>query len=251
MMKVDFSKRSSIPSVFDSETNQLHVPSDVTIDEIGTRFLKDMRTLFLDADGYEDDLPLYFMYNGIYREKHKDFFKSHNMKYEYTVLLDTLINGEFIKAHGHIHGFNEVKKARHIEAYEILSGEGYFELFKYEGDVLQVVMIKTKPGDYFIVPSDYYHLSINTGNEPFIFGDLIIEGANNDYSHLKEKNGAPLYALKNSDGQVVFRENTAYKDSVIEIIHTTVDELPWDNSVDPIPLYAHFITNPEKFDYLK
>ncbi len=250
-MKIDFSNRSSIPSVFDDQTNQLHVSDDIIIDEISVRHLKDMRSLFLDASGYEDELPLYFMYNGIYRKQHKDFFKQHNIKYEYTVLLDTLINGEFIKAHGHIHGYQKMKKARHIEAYEILSGEGYFELFKYEGDLLQIIMIKTKPGDYFIVPPEYYHLSINTSNEPFIFGDLIIEGANNDYTHLKEKQGAPLYALKNQTGNVVFRENVAYKDCVKEIIYTTVDELPWHNPVEPIPLYAHFITNPDKFDYLK
>ncbi len=249
-MKIDFSKRSSIPSVFDTETHQLYVPSDITIEEVAVRRLKDMRSLFLDAQGYEDDLPLYYMYNGIYREKHRDFFKGQNIKYEYTVLLDTLINQEHIKAHGHIHGYNEVKKARHIEAYEILHGEGYFELFKFEGNVVKVVMIHTKPGDFFIVPSDYYHLSINTGTEPYIFGDLIIEGAGNDYGYLKEMQGAPLFALY--DGQrTVFRENATYKDYVIEILHTDVDSLPWENPVDPIPLYAHFITHPEKFEFLR
>ena len=249
-MKIDISGRSSIPSVFDTDTHELSVSHDTTIEEFCIRKMKDMRSLFLNADGYDDEMPLYYMYNGIFREKHRAFFKNQHIKYEYTVLMNTLINNEHVKAHGHIHGYNELKHSRHIEAYEILHGEGYFELFKFVGNMLKVILIQTKPGDCFIVPSDYYHLSINTGQEPYIFGDLIIEGAENDYSFLKDKNGAPLYAMFDGE-RSVFRMNPSYNDFEIEILHTDVKNLPWPNPLDQLPLYAHFITNPEKFEFLK
>lgn len=250
-MRHDFSDFSSIHSVFDDETFTLEVSEDTHITESPIRRLGAMRSLFVNADGFDDATSLYYMYNGIYRKAHQAFFDAHNIKYEYTVLLSTLINGECIKAHGHIHGIHPIKKVRHQEAYEILYGEGYFELFKYEGKAIHVVMIKLKQGDFVTIPPDYYHLSINTGSVPFIFGDLIINDAESDYSHLKEKHGAPLYVFKDKVGTLDFQVNPQYLDHAIHMTHVTADTCPWPTQLAKIPLYAHFITHPERFEFLK
>lgn len=250
-MIYNFSDASSIDSYFDDSTNTLTVSDDTIIDESLVRKMKDMRNLFHDPTGFDDETELYYMYNGIYRKQHESFFKSHKIKYEFTVLLPSIINGECLKAHGHIHGFNPIRQARHIEAYEILLGEGYFELFTYVGNELQVVMIQVKQGDFLIIPPDYFHLSVNTGDIPFIFGDLIKENADNDYGPLKEKNGAPLFVMKDSNNSLSFLLNDNYADYSLSIQHLTVDTLPWDNPLAKIPLYAHFITNPERFSFLK
>jgi len=250
-MIYNFGNTSSIDSSFDDVTRKLTVSDDTVIDESLVRKMKDMRNLFRDASGFDDETELYYMYNGIYRQQHKAFFKDQHIKYEYTVLMPMLFNGECMKAHGHIHGFNPIRQARHIEAYEILLGEGYFELFTYVENELQVLMIQVKQGDYLIIPPDYYHLSVNSGSIPFIFGDLIIEGAESDYGPLKTKNGAPLYVLKDTSGNVSFQFNENYLGHPLNISHLTVETLPWENPLAKIPLYAHFITNPEKFAFLK
>jgi len=227
-MIYNFGNTSSIDSSFDDVTRKLTVSDDTVIDESLVRKMKDMRNLFRDATGFDDETELYYMYNGIYRQQHKAFFKDQHIKYEYTVLMPMLFNGECMKAHGHIHGFNPIRQARHIEAYEILLGEGYFELFTYVENELQVLMIQVKQGDY-----------------------LIIEGAESDYGPLKTKNGAPLYVLKDTSGNVSFQFNENYLGHPLNISHLTVETLPWANPLAKIPLYAHFITNPEKFAFLK
>lgn len=250
-MKHDFSNYASINAVFDDEKEVLIVDSDTVIEDPSVRRMKDMRNLFVDSRGFTDETALYYMYNGIYRPQHKVFFKDQHIKYEFTILLNKSINGECIKAHGHIHGINPIRKARHVEAYEILYGKGYFELFTYKGDDLHVVMIEVKQGDYLMIPPDYYHLSINTGDVPFIFGDLIVEGAGSEYGYLKEKNGAPLFAMKDKQGNLEFKANQNYADAKLFISYVTADTVPWDVPLAKIPLYAHFISNPERFAILK
>lgn len=250
-MKYDFTKTATIPSVFDDERNELTLPADTSIDETLIRRLKDMRTLFKNAEGYDDEMPLYYMYNGIYREAHKDIFKKNHIKYEYTILPSISIHGEMMKAHGHIHGIHPIKKTRHVEAYEILQGEGFFELFAYDGNTINVIMLKVKPKDYLIIPSGYYHLSINCGDVPFIFGDLITDDAGSEYGHLKEMKGAPVLVMEDAQKNPEFVLNETYHEYEVRIQQLNADEVPWDNPVEPIPLYAHFIANPDAFQFLK
>lgn len=250
-MNYDFGRASTIPSIFNDETRELQLPPDTVVEEIAVRRMKDMRELFRDSSDFEDEYPLYYMYNGIYRKAHKAIFKEQHIRYEYTILMPQSIHGEMMKAHGHIHGIHPIKKTRHMEAYEILQGTGFFELFTYKEQSIQVIMLKVKKGDYLIIPSDYYHLSINTGKDPFIFGDLIIEDANSEYGHLKEKKGAPVYVMEGAQGMPVFNINEHYQGYEIGITQLNAEDVPWDNPVDPIPLYAHFVANPEAFHYLK
>lgn len=250
-MKIDFRALSSIPSVFDVDNAMLTTSDDIVIEESAVRRMKDMRPLFLNSEGYDDDMPLYYMYNGIYRKAHEAIFKEQHIRYEYTILPAVCIHDEMMKAHGHIHGIHPIKKTRHIEAYEVLHGTGIFELFQYDGDTIHVIMLKVKPKDYLIIPSGYYHLSINTGSEPFIFGDLIIDDAQSEYGHLKEKKGAPVYVVKGAYDMPEYLMNPNYSDHKVLVSQLRCEELPWDNPVDPIPLYAHFIADPDAFSYLK
>ena len=249
-MKINFSDQSSIDSVFDDELNQLHVSNDTVIEETLVRRLGDMNELFVDAHDVPLDFPLYYMYNGIYRKMHEKFFKEGNVKYEYTVLPALTFNDEFLKAHGHIHTIRPIKNTRHVEIYEILHGEGYFQMFREVEGILQVILMKVKPGDRFLIPGDYFHLSINTGKTPLIFGDLITNEAANDYGPLKVKKGAPFFAMKRENERVGFVFNPNYGSTRFEVSYVDIDSLPWENPVADLPLYAHFITHPEAFAYL-
>lgn len=249
-MKIDFSAFSSLYTVFDDETNQLFVSDDTTIQDVFTRKMSDMRNLFPKSDGFADDLDLYYMYNGIARAAHKDFFEKAEIKYELTILPPMLINGEVLKAHGHIHSIRPIQKTRHVEVYEILHGEGYFQMFREVEGKLETILMKVKPGDRFLIPGDYFHLSMNTGNVPFVFGDLITTHSANDYGPLKIKNGAPFFGMKDDKDQLSFVFNKNYDLDQLEIKFVDIDALPWANPVLNLPLYSHFLARPEAFDYL-
>lgn len=250
-MIYDYEDSSTLEIAYDSETQRLIVGDGIDIDETLVRRLKDMRLLFRDAQGYDDDTPLYYMYNGICRLEHKQLFVEQGIKYEYTLLLPAVINGECIKAHGHIHGISPITKTNHLEFYEVLGGEGYFELFKIVDNCCEVILIAVKKGDFVVIPPNYYHLSINTGNEPFNFGDLIVNDANSDYSLLKTYQGAPYYCLKDEKGSISFELNKAYKELTISFEMVNADTVPWDIPLMKAPLYAAFVANPRYFNRLK
>ena len=144
-----------------------------------------------------------------------------------------------------------LRKQGTLKHMRFFRGTGFFELFAYEENSIQVIMLNVKPGDYLIIPSGYYHLSINTGKDPFIFGDLIIEDANSEYGHLKEMKGAPVFVMEGSSGSPEFVLNKQYHEHEIRITQLNAEEVPWENPVDPIPLYAHFIADPDAFSFLK
>lgn len=249
-MKIDFSDQSSIDSVFDDELNRLYLSDDTLIEETLVRRFGEMSELFVDEQSCLQEFPLYYMYNGIYRKMHEKFFREGNVKYEYTILPSLTFNDEFLKAHGHIHTIRPVKNTRHVEVYEILHGEGYFQMFKEVDGILQVILMKVKTGDRFLIPGDYFHLSINTGKTPLIFGDLITNEASNDYGPLKVKKGAPFFAMKRENERVGFLFNSNYASGRVEVSYVDINTLPWENPVANLPLYAHFISHPEAFAYL-
>jgi len=250
-MIFSYKNTSTLDLSFDSDTEELIQNENLVIEETLVRRLGDMRALFKNADGYEDDRPLYYMYNGIYRPEHKELFEKADIKYEYTLLLPSLTNGECMKAHGHVHGVSPITKTSYLEVYEVLGGEGYFELFKFDGDNCEVILLKVKTGDFVVIPPNYYHLSINTGNVPFNFGDLIVCDAKSDYSLLKQYNGAPLFCMKDEQGNISFEMNDNYSDKKINIKMVDAKTVPWDYPLMEVPLYAHFVSNPQYFDFLK
>ena len=250
-MIFNYQKTSTLDISFDDNTQKLLYGSDIVIEETLVRKLKDMRPLFKDATDYDDDLALYYMYNNIYRPEHKQLFADFGVKYEYTLLLPLVLNGECVKAHGHVHGISPVTKTNFLEIYEVLGGSGYFQLFKIADAVCEVVLVKVETGDFVVIPPGYYHLSINTGDIPFNFGDLIVLNPLSDYGLLKEFAGAPLFCMKDQNGVISFESNPNYRDKTLEVQTVTAATVPWDIPLTKEPLYAHFVADPHYFAILK
>ncbi len=250
-MIYNYLNTSTLDIGFNDKDHQLIIGEGIKIDEILVRRLKEMDKLFKDAQGCDPEMPLYYMYNGIYREEHEQLFKEAGIKYEYTLLLPDLVNGECIKAHGHVHGISPITKTNYLEIYEVLGGEGYFQLFRIIDKKCEVILLDVKAGDFVIIPPGYYHLSINTGDVPFNFGDLIVNQPNSDYGLLKEYEGAPYYFIKDKDNQVSYQLNNSYKDLDIELKVLKADEVMWDKPIIKAPLYSTFVANPKHFEFLK
>jgi len=251
MVLFNYQESSTLELVFNDETNELSGPDDIIIEETLVRKLKDMNALFRDASGVDGDTPLYYMYNDIYRKEHEALFKNKGIKYEYTLLRPLVINGECVKAHGHVHGISPLTKTNYLEVYEVLGGKGYFELFRFIADKCEVVLVEVKQGDFVVIPPGYYHLSINTGDIPFNFGDLIVKDPQSEYGLLKDYFGAPLFCLKDDCGNISFELNKHYQDKTISIQMVTADEVPWQIPLAKVPLYAHFVAHPAYFDFIR
>ena len=250
-MIYNYKATSTLDLSFDDELQQLIINEDIIVEESLCRKMKEMRSLFKDAKGYEDEQALYYMYNNIYRPEHRDLFRQNGIKYEYTILLPDTINGEYIKAHGHIHGISPITKTNYLEVYEVLGGNGYFELFKMEEDYCEVILLKVREGDFVVIPPGYYHLSINTGNIPFNFGDLIVVDPQSDYGLLRTYNGAPLLCLKDENGEAAFIPNENYQDIKLDVKTVDADSVPWNIPLAKEPLYSHFVSDPAYFSILK
>ncbi|MBC8587853.1 glucose-6-phosphate isomerase family protein [Paratissierella segnis] len=250
-MLIDLSFPNSILKVkYNDKVNKLVCDRDLIIEEEAVRMLSDMNTLFRDLNPDFEDEPLYYMINGVCYPEHKELFDNYRLKYEYTVLLPKLIGGEFLKAHGHIHYAKTDPDKSIMEFMEVIHGKGVFLLFLPSNKGFEVIIVNVKPGDRFIVPKEYYHLTINTGSEPFIFSDIISNVSGGDYSLLKERKGAPVLMFKDSKGGIRLDWNHNYL-PIEKITICDADSIPWDQpfTIDG-PLYEDFLSSPDKYRIL-
>lgn len=248
---IDLTESSGVPIIINSDFSLSYNKKEVMIEEIRSRKLKEMAHLFKDASGYDLETDLYYMYNGVFNEKDRTKFKEHKARYEYTVLKSMRINEETIKSFGHIHNVNQKNQRRYEEAYEILYGQGSFLLFKIVDKEIEVSILDTKVGDIFFIPSCYYHLSINTGKDPFIFGDLILESLSSDYSFLDKMNGAPLfYHYDQTFNNFNFEFNPAYQSYKISVRHITFEDINAEHKLPQTSLYSTFLEKPEIYDFV-
>lgn len=248
---IDLLELSKLPIKVKDDCSIEYDSNQIIIDESKSRKLLEMKHLFKNCNGYCDETDLYYMYNGIYKKEDEEIFKKHNARYEYTILSPMKINNEKVKSFGHIHNINPLTNKRFEEAYEVLYGKGCFQLFRIFDEEIEVSILDVKVGDKFVVPTYYYHLSINTGDEPFIFGDLILDSASSDYSFLDKMNGAPFYFGYNDKfDSFNFEQNPNYKDYKVSIRHITVDEINKGYSIPNSALYSTFIENPNLYDFV-
>jgi oxalate decarboxylase/phosphoglucose isomerase-like protein (cupin superfamily) len=249
MTPIDLTEISLVPAIYDPETGRLACPENVVVEESPVRHLGDMPGFFPPAD-LDPTLPLYHMFNGVARAEHQELFRKHRIRYEYTMLLPLTIGGECCKAHGHIHIHKSGLPLGIPEAYEVLHGTGAFLLFTLSPEGRpSVIILQTKPGDRFVIPPEYYHLSVNTGDQPFIFGDLIAMDAAGDYGPLKQTKGAPLLAFRSEAG-IRWVTNRNYA-PLADVHFLTVAELPWGPRLPEAPLYGAFLADPDRFRFLQ
>lgn len=249
MKPIDLTDLSLVPAVYDPETGRLEHGGSVIVEESPVRRLRDMAGFFPES-GLAPEQPLYHMFNGVCRAEHQELFRAERMRYEYTMLLPLTIGGEFCKAHGHIHIHKGGLPLGMPEAYEVLSGTGAFLLFTLTpAGNPSVIVLDARPGDRFVIPPRFYHLSINTGDEPFIFGDLISTETAGDYGPLKATRGSPLLAFRDVAG-VRWEVNGNYP-PLANVLFRKAADLPWGPRLPEAPLYGAFLAAPERFRFLQ
>ncbi|MDP8012489.1 MAG: glucose-6-phosphate isomerase family protein [Nanoarchaeota archaeon] len=229
---------------FEEKTNKLICDGEEV--ESSVRRLNEMKNVLFNKNfinrGNQNDI-LYYMFRGTGYGKNSPVFDAHTIRYDITVIMPYDLGGEFNKTEGHYHPIAEGKLS-FAEIYEILSGEATYLLQKDNGDgSFDVKVVSAKAGDRVIMPPNYGHISINTGEEPLIEANLVNSTFQADYKSIAKMGGGALYFMRNRN---VLLNRNYEKLSISYEEATKIDFLDYNYPT----LYDEFIAHPEHFEFL-
>ncbi|MBC7086071.1 MAG: glucose-6-phosphate isomerase [Methanomethylovorans sp.] len=164
------------------------------------RMLHDMDDVLYDQEWARSakDRELYYMYRDLYRnEKEHLSIKSHNLRYDITVIPPQMLGREYIKTAGHYHPNVPGTAVSYAELYQVLEGEANYLLQKMaEGKVADVVVIEAKAGDIILVPPGYGHITINASDKVLKMANWVCREFSSLYEPIKNHAGAAYYLLE-------------------------------------------------------
>jgi glucose-6-phosphate isomerase, archaeal len=156
--------------------------------EVTDRRLSDMRGMYLEDGGVDDD-PLIYRVYGIPVPA-----TTGNVLSSTTVIEPGTIGREYFMTKGHFH---EVRDR--AEIYLGLGGEGRLLMATEDG---KHVVGPMRRGAVNYVPGGWAHRSINVGDEPLVFFAAYAGDAGHDYRTI-EGEGFPVLVLKGAAGPEV------------------------------------------------
>ena len=118
-----------------------------------------------------------------------------------TTMSAGLVGSEYFMTRGHYHARRDMG-----EIYYTQSGEGMLLLHSREGEARSVVM---KPGVCALIPPDWAHRSINTGDTPLVFTWCCNQLAGHDYGEIAAKGMRQLVVQSKAGAQVI--DNPRYQ----------------------------------------
>jgi glucose-6-phosphate isomerase len=198
-------------------------------------------------DAESDLKTLYFGARYMEKTEDEDVFVKNNFMADLTVINPGKVGSEFIKTVGHYHQNVPGLELAYPEVYEVVSGNiEYLLQTKPDKDGrVNVIWVIAEPGDKVVMPPGYGHVGCNVGDEVAVEVDLQLRDNPkfSDYSLFKEKNGGALYRTKEG-----LEENPNYMINSLRIV--VPKEKPDFGITKDKTLYASFVENPQKFDFL-
>ncbi len=214
------------------------------IPAVAPRFRKagELKGVLFDKSFAQFDKTIYLMYRNIRLPRHASLFLKNSLQYDITVLLPEMLGDEFPKTLGHYHSLS--KTVSYPEIYEVLGGRAHFLLQKGVGMIEDVVVVEADKGDIVVVSPDYGHVTINPGSEALVMSNLIFTGVKPDYDSITAKGGAAYFETKNG-----FVKNPSCNAPELRIINASGIKKRFLGS--PKPMYEIFVSEPEKFGFLR
>ena len=206
------------------------------------RRLREIKEVLADKDamkGLEPDMPLYYMFRAVGSEKYREF-KAHNLRYDITVILGSMIGEEYNKTLGHYHPEAE-KGLAYPEIYEVIDGKAFFIFQREDRGATDVKLVEAAKGDKVLIPPNYGHVTANVGNKELILANLVADSFESDYKSIIKKSGAAVYVI--GGGRLLL--NRRYGDVFIN--RTDMLKI---KSLQAGSLMDQFLGNPEKFRFL-
>lgn len=226
------------------QDTQLIFGEDVIIAETKTRTRGEIAPFASDAAACVPASAVqYWMYNGIAARADASSLRDCEAQYELTWLLPDALGAERAKTLGHIHNAPAPGSATYPEIYQVLFGRAYFLFYTLDATKMRAVFcgkISAHAGEQILMPPNTYHLTINAGDTPLLFADVISTRARGLYDDVRATRGAPYYALRDETWQ----RNPAFADAapLVESPQMGADALT--------PLYTQFARDPGAFTWL-
>jgi len=249
---VDLTSPSGLPIELDLKNNELHFGDGITVWTTKKRLVREMKKVLLDNPSIPDDTCLYSMYDGVCREKDRDFITSKRLRYDLTLICPGKLGREFVKTAGHYHSISEDGVLSYPELYEVLYGEVHFILQKLgstEGGIADILLIRAGRSERVMVPPNYGHVAINPLSEPLVLANWIGDDCKPDYEAITRFGGAALFEIE-EEGKVNFIQNKNYI-SVPSLREVKIDPLSPFQFKDVSSLYELLLQDPRALDCLK
>ena len=190
---------SGLHASVDPVTAELRLSEDLQAEEVAVRMLDAARGVYFDPPAEAE--ALYYMLNGITHRARPD--PNSVLRLELTALRGGNVGPEWVKTIGHVHD-EAPDGLGYPEVYEVVAGNATFVLFRAEtirhrprgdrADPVVCVLVDAQPGERFVIPPGWHHLATNSGEAAMVFVDVVARAVVPDYSLLRERRGAPLYA---------------------------------------------------------
>ncbi len=185
------------------------------------------------------DIPLYAMYRGIYNKKDEKIFLQKKIRFDITIMLNINIGKEWNKTLGHYHPIAE-NNLSYPELYQVLYGKATFLLQKkIDNEIIDFVIAEVKQGEALLIPPNYGHVTVNSGNEILVMANLVSSNFQSLYEEYIKYKGAAYYLL--IDGSLI--PNPNYK----KIAKPRFSYKRFPISKD---IYSDFISCPSCFNFL-
>lgn len=249
--------RSGLPLSLDTESHELVLGEGLTCAGTGAKCVGDMTGLLAHDDGLDAKELVYGTYRDICFPADKPAFERQHMRYDITVVIPGLLNGEYKKTSGHYHGWNADHTHSFAEIYEVLSGTALFMLQKasrFEEDpagaeVEDVIAVRVEAGQTLLVPPDYGHASINIGEGALVFSNIAYLQHDILYDSVKAHRGMAYYAVER-DGELTFERNPRYTQKDLPAVRVaSVHDNPALGIDFDVPAYRAALDYPERFDF--
>ncbi|MFH1056312.1 MAG: glucose-6-phosphate isomerase family protein [Candidatus Micrarchaeota archaeon] len=189
----------------------------------------------------------YYMFRSIATKHDAILFNERQLSYDITVIPATDLGKEFNKTLGHYHP-KSPHGTRYSEIYEVLEGEAHYLLQRLDektGGVDEILLVKAKKGDKVVVPSGYGHISINPSPTTLVSANITAL-FKSEYDPYRLREGGAYFELIDDS----LTPNNHYENlPMIKTIDAM--DLPLNQQFDGDNIYAQFIENPEKFEFLR
>jgi len=255
-MSIDLTPRVGLPVTL-LDNNKLEFGSGVDLEKMSVRTMADLAVVAKDDGLTLSDDPAYFMYRGVHRIGDEEKLKSHNQRFDLTVIPSGNLGEEYIKTSGHYHPAKEGTTVEYPELYYAVSGQATYIMQKRDRDgvIEDVILARVKAGEAILVPPFYGHVTINELDEPLVMANWVEANFSSIYSDFEQKRGAAYYVLdqklnikdqkyiRNSDYLDVpeMREAVSEPVCLSELKNLPIYE--YSNQIDKLDLLA----NPEKY----
>ncbi len=130
------------------------------------------------------NLKLYYIYRNV---KLKG-----ELRYDIAVIPPKMLGSEFVKTKGNRNS------NKYPELYTVLQGEAFFLMQKTEGKIVKdAVLAKLKKGNWLVIPSDYYVVTINPSKKTLKTANWVSNKNKNIYEEIEKMKGACYFYTKN------------------------------------------------------